>query len=1183
MGTVFRALDRLWGRVVTVKRLRVSPSRDSEYENVTRSEDRIALAQEFRVLAGLHHPNIVSVMDYGFDEARQPFFTMDLQENARTIAEIGVDSPLTVRVELLVQMLRALVYLHRHSIIHRDLKPDNVLVVGGQVKVLDFGLSMYRDLVRKEDHSLSGTLAYLAPEILSGAPPSPGSDLYAAGMVAYELLTGQYPFPLNDAARLHRDILSTALPRQVDHVDASLRPILQRLLAKDPAQRYQDAAEVIIDLGEALRQPFAVETVATRESHLQAAPLVAREEELARLNHLLQRAIDGRGDTWLIGGESGVGKSRLLEEARIQALVDGVVVLRGQAVSHGGGPYHVWREILRGLLLSVPLDDLEASVLKGVVPDIARILGRPVEDPPILDSEAAQARLQSVVERLFAAQRCPLLVIVEDLQWVGSESLRMMSSLARLARECPLLVLGSFRNDEAPHLPAALPEAKVLPLRRLLPDEVRRLGVAMIGPGGDRSELVQLLARETEGIPFFVVEVVRALAESTGNLLEIPAADLPQRVAAGGIRRVLQRRLMRVPAAARPLLESAAILGKELDLRLLQVLHSEASSSSWLEECAAAAVLELQDQRWTFAHDKLREQLLADLPEPAARDLHRRAAECIEKVYPDDPAHVAALAHHWQGAGDARKEAYYAEKAGALALSSAAYQEAVEYFERAKLLIESEATPRRLEKPPRHFVNPLAGVDPESTTFRLGVLDGGVTEAYYRLGDLTHCQEYAQKALARFGLEVPLGRIGMIRGLAVETLRRVAQSLHPSRSIDVRRASEVTRPAADVQLKLTETFVYSLRVGPSLWSTLRSVNLCEPAGASAQLAHAYVVAGVVASGVGLPRLADSWCQRALETAELVGTPRDRAFTIIRVAAVHISSCRWEKAKTEIERADRLAAGVGDLRSREEAGAQAGLVALYHGPLASGLPAVRHAREVTGRSRSRQGECWTLMGEADLLLRLGDTEAALARYREALEKVDEKAMRTEGVWAFGGLALTQYQRGDRAAAYAAALRALAIVQRTKPAAFWLYQGLAAAAEVLLSLWEEGWREAGLSTQQLSGQARLACRSLRQYAFRFRLGRPGSHFWQGRYAWLSRRPRRALRHWQRAARLAELQGMPYELGLSCLELSRHEQDPPTARRLALQALEVFAAYGCPLAVRQAQAVLDKVQSLPAAPLA
>src|SRR6185295_15888243 len=107
---------------------------------------------------------------------------------------------------------------------------------------------------------------------------------------------------------------------------------------------------------------------------LQAAPLIGRQGELERLSQALDVAQDKKGSTWLIAGESGVGKSRLLEEVRILGLVKGAIVMRGQAIREGGSPYHIWRDPIRRLIISSDLQSFEASVLKTVIPDIETLL-----------------------------------------------------------------------------------------------------------------------------------------------------------------------------------------------------------------------------------------------------------------------------------------------------------------------------------------------------------------------------------------------------------------------------------------------------------------------------------------------------------------------------------------------------------------------------------------------------------------------------------------------------------------------------------------------------------------------------------------------------------------------------------------------------------------------------------------
>ncbi|MFP2908441.1 serine/threonine-protein kinase, partial [Pyxidicoccus sp. 3LFB2] len=152
-GTVWRAHDLLSGPVA-VKRLHRTledlarlPSGASTPSSAARHEMALSLAHEFQTLASVRHPHVISVLDYGFDAERRPYLAMDLLEDAQHLVQAGAGQPLDTQVDLLLQTLKALAYLHRRGIIHRDLKPANVLVAHGQVKVLDFGLAVGREHV----------------------------------------------------------------------------------------------------------------------------------------------------------------------------------------------------------------------------------------------------------------------------------------------------------------------------------------------------------------------------------------------------------------------------------------------------------------------------------------------------------------------------------------------------------------------------------------------------------------------------------------------------------------------------------------------------------------------------------------------------------------------------------------------------------------------------------------------------------------------------------------------------------------------------------------------------------------------------------------------------------------------------------------------------------------------------
>ncbi|MEP7287714.1 MAG: protein kinase [Chloroflexota bacterium] len=685
MGVVYRATDRLTGQSIALKRV-TTPSDQLLFASRGDSLDlRLSLAREFQMLASLRHPNIINVLDYGFDEERQPFFTMDLLENAQTLSQAGKNQPINVQVGLIIQVLQALVYLHRRGIVHRDLKPSNVLVVEGHVRVLDFGLSLMRQQPEEmTGMSTAGTFAYMAPEGLEGGQITESADLYSVGIMAYELFTGKHPFNTENITTLITEILTVSPNLDLVNESPAIVSVIHDLLAKKPENRYGSASQVIADFSQAIDQPVPSETTAIRESYLQSARLVGRDTELAELSSALTTTLDGHGSSWLIGGESGVGKSRFVSELRTLALVKGAVVLRGQAISEGSNLYQTWREVLRWLSLITEMDDTEASVLKAIVPDIPLLLEREVADAPELDPKVAQERLLQVTEQLLRRQPQPLVIVLEDLHWAGSESLEMLIRLNAMVENIPVMILGSYRDDESPDLPSTLPGMRVLKLNRLTEAGIGELSESMLGEVGRQAQVISLLQRETEGNVFFLVEVVRALAEEAGQLDQIGKITLPHNLFVGGVQKVIQRRLSRVPAQDYPLLQVAAVTGRQLDLILLKELApAKFDLERWLSTCGDAAVLAVQDEQWRFAHDKLREGVLIDLPQDTRKGLHKRIAETIELLYPNANEQMASLAYHFAQAEIWDKAFSYLVKAGDSAASLYATVEARTHYSEA--------------------------------------------------------------------------------------------------------------------------------------------------------------------------------------------------------------------------------------------------------------------------------------------------------------------------------------------------------------------------------------------------------------------------------------------------------------------------------------------------------------------
>jgi serine/threonine-protein kinase len=264
MATVQLAFDTRLERYVAVKLLAEHLAEDSSFVSRFRRE---ALAA-----ARLVHPNIVQVFDFGSDRASGRNFIVMEYVNGQSCAEILRDrGPLGPRdaIDILAQACRGLDYAHRNGVVHRDVKPGNLLRnTDGVVKLADFGIAKaaeQSDITKVG--SVLGTAAYLSPEQTRGEPAQPGSDLYALGVVAYQLLSGRLPYEgasLTDLARLQE----SGPPPRLDELNRDVPPALAdavaRALARERSQRYADAAEMEDALRDGLRGVYHGDTEATR-------------------------------------------------------------------------------------------------------------------------------------------------------------------------------------------------------------------------------------------------------------------------------------------------------------------------------------------------------------------------------------------------------------------------------------------------------------------------------------------------------------------------------------------------------------------------------------------------------------------------------------------------------------------------------------------------------------------------------------------------------------------------------------------------------------------------------------------------------------------------------------------------------------------------------------------------------
>jgi len=247
MGIVYEAADDLLGRPVAIKTINMSgdPSERADHE--------ARFLQEAKAAGGLSHPNVVTVYDVG-RESDLLYMAMELLDG-RELRDFLADGelPLTRAVDIAAQIADGLAFAHERGVVHRDIKPSNIMVLpGGTAKIMDFGIARIRTSdVKTQTGMRLGSPRYMAPEQLLGQPVDRRADIFALGVVLYEMLAGIAPFGGEDVQEVMFRVASFDPPapsRINPAVPTMLDLVVARAIAKDPAQRYQDVQELARDL-----------------------------------------------------------------------------------------------------------------------------------------------------------------------------------------------------------------------------------------------------------------------------------------------------------------------------------------------------------------------------------------------------------------------------------------------------------------------------------------------------------------------------------------------------------------------------------------------------------------------------------------------------------------------------------------------------------------------------------------------------------------------------------------------------------------------------------------------------------------------------------------------------------------------------------------------------------------------
>ncbi|PYR27715.1 MAG: hypothetical protein DMF98_05070 [Acidobacteria bacterium] len=720
------------------------------------------LMSEARAAAALDHPFICKIYEVAELEGR-PCIVMEYvagETLERRLRRGPV--PVAETLRFAEEVAEALEAAHKRRLVHRDLKPANVMLTDGDhVKVTDFGLAtrlplrLERQTGSEPGHTdgstrmLEGTPAYMSPEQATGQPVDRRSDIFSFGVLLYELVSGIQPFRrMSVGATLTaiREDRPTDLRQHLPAAEAALGAVVARMMEKDPAERYQSFGDVRLELRR-LSGELASRTKTDSRSFVEPSgtgdrgTLVGREPEQAELLRTIQAAARGRGGLVVVGGEAGVGKSRLVEDALADARQLGCLALVGRCYEHAGTPPLVpWIEALEEAARLLP-----ASVFRDVVgrtaPELARLVPEvhrlfPDVPPPLeLPSELQQRFLFNNIQEFLT--RCsrvvPLAIFLDDLQWADESTLRLIHHLAPHVVKMAMVVVGAYRDVDVAaaaersgvsrgldHLLERVRGQKraarnrAAPLAQTTLDQLveqrlaRSVRLAPLSEGGVGS-LLAILGRkeppapitrrifdETGGNPFFVEELFRHLKEE-GRLFDPQGGwrrdlDDDEISVPAGVRTVIERRVRRVDQRTHDVLTAAAVVGPHFELDLLEAITGLDGDTmiAGLEQAEQAHLVNgpsgRHERRWRFAHQLIRQSLISTLPQLKRQRLHARIAAAMERIDPGAAAYIADIAHHLYNAGpmaDAGNTARAVVAAGDAAHAVYATRDAIRHYRRA--------------------------------------------------------------------------------------------------------------------------------------------------------------------------------------------------------------------------------------------------------------------------------------------------------------------------------------------------------------------------------------------------------------------------------------------------------------------------------------------------------------------
>ena len=812
---VYSALDTEKNLSVALKSLRF------------RDNDEIfRIKREFRFFRDFYHENLVTLYDLHVDDDAC-FYTMELIKGLDFVSFVRAH-PTFLR-PCVGQMVDGLGALHDAGRLHRDLKPSNVLVEsGGRTVLLDFGLSMEtrsHDSILTETRLYGGTPGYMAPEQFLGEPPSEASDLYAFGVVLYQALTGHRPYPDLPPVALYEAQKAPPRPSENTILPADLAGMALALLSFDPHDRpsLADVRRIAVS-GEPRTSTGAGSGLKPRGN----IPFVGRDTEMTRLKSLLARTLAGHCVAICVSGQSGIGKTTLIERFLTEAHDEvGALTLRSRCHHQEAVRFNAIDGLIDMLsrYLAAETEQRLADLAPPSLPALITmfpVLGRvpfrvdPAhqesvpKDPQSLVRHAL-AGLRDLLHRIAAIR--PVILWIDDLQWSDAGSLPLLREIVSAGQGEPILSVFSFRTEDmsldsvAAVLEAEMTLGSEIEIERLPVGPLDEAAVATLietlNEAGSPSDQrwVKEVAQQSAGLPFFVLEFAahQPQLSEQGDGFGLNAAAM------------LQRRIAALPQPQRAVLEIASIAGAPLPEDVLLKIATHASASGreiymlfhqrLLRKTASTARLAVE----TY-HDHIRTAVLDSLTADRRRHRHREIAEEMER---DEDLNHARLVEHWLGADEPGLATDHAILAGRGARERLNFQQAAQFFRLASRLRDPFANNAGLAIDLAHALAD-AGHSAESGDLFLRIAHE-VTEDRYTTtacvaraaqqflysGHLSTSQAVYRRLFDEVGLPFPgsvrsarrmslRNRLSLVAGLGRIRLRPVRdRSIDPTRRVDL--------------------------------------------------------------------------------------------------------------------------------------------------------------------------------------------------------------------------------------------------------------------------------------------------------------------------------------------------------------------------------------------------------------